>query len=115
MRTTERPRSRTLVPALLLCALTAFCSAPDNTGRGGSGRDGSSDPSPPPPPSPGDATPFKWPAGESADIDREIAPPSAVGERVGLAAAVLIDVSGSMAGTPRGTSEQKIVSARKAR
>jgi Mg-chelatase subunit ChlD len=104
-------RLRALAAALLLCALALSCSAPDTpadgSGTGGSSTGGSSDPPLPPP------APFKWPAGESADIDRALTPASAVAGRDGLAAAVLIDVSGSMAGSPRGSSEQKIVSARR--
>ena len=57
---------------------------------------------------------YTWPAGESARIDEALAPASPLAERDGLAAAILIDVSTSMARAPRGATEPKIVSAKQA-
>src|SRR5688500_15911574 len=57
---------------------------------------------------------FEWPQGEGSQLSRELAPAGTKELRDGLAAAILIDVSGSMASKPRGGSEAKIVSARRA-
>jgi hypothetical protein len=51
---------------------------------------------------------------EAAALDSDLAPASDVEQRSGLAAAILIDVSGSMADSPDGSDEPKIVSARRA-
>jgi hypothetical protein len=62
----------------------------------------------------GPAQEFAWPSGESAAIDEALASSTAGGTRDGLAAAILIDVSGSMARAAGDSSEPKIVSARRA-
>lgn len=62
-------------------------------------------------PSSGD---YRWPAGENAELVRALTPEARQPQRDGLAAAIVIDVSGSMDARPRGGGESKIVSARRA-
>jgi Mg-chelatase subunit ChlD len=57
---------------------------------------------------------YEWPTGEAARLDGRLAPGATAPQRDGLAAAILIDVSGSMSSRPRRGSEPKIVSARRA-
>ena len=87
----RRPRGRSILAIAALC-VAAACRAEQNTPE----------------------QTFSWPAGEAAEIDKTIATGSTSGERDGLAAAIMIDVSGSMARAPRGADEPKIIAARRA-
>ena len=87
-----RPAGRSPLPAALL-ALAGL------VGCGGS-QPGSGD--------------YRWPEGENEALVRALAPEARQPQRDGLAAAILIDVSGSMQSRPSGGGDPKIVSARRA-